>query len=141
VDLLAEFGRKATEIKNIQRESHLHEHGFGQFDQPPAFRHFARTGMFVARGAVDQQHAWDSIGVVVTLLRGDDGLTRREPVDRNVVIRIGEAGAGLACQRRFSRVAVAIPCGADKGCDFPLQRREGWIGEAAAKTVFEFVAR
>ena len=38
-----------------------------------------------------------------------DGIARGQPVDRNLIVGIGETGAGLAGDRRLSTVVIGIP--------------------------------
>ena len=82
-----------------------------------------------------------SLAVVVAPLRGEDSVARGQPVDRDFVIRIGKTRSRLARYRRLARIAVAVPCRADDGVEFALQRLERGIGEAAAISFFEFLAR
>ena len=48
-------------------------------------------------------------GVVMRLLRVTDGVAGRQPVFSQIIIGIGEAWAGLAGLRAFSRICVGFP--------------------------------
>jgi hypothetical protein len=77
----------------------------------------------------------------VTALGGKDGVARRQPVDRNVVVGIGKTRSRLPRHRSFPRVGVAVPCRGDDGIEFALQRRESGVLEAAAIAPFELLPR
>jgi hypothetical protein len=141
MNLLAEFRGKAAKIENVDSQSHFLKHGFGYFDQPPGFGHLARTGVLAARRAVDQEDARCLVAIIMTALRGKYCLACREPIYRNLIIRIGKTRACLACHGRFSGIAIAIPRCLDNGIYFSLQWSERRIGEAAAETFLEFLAR
>jgi len=141
MNLFAEFRRKATKIENVDSQSHFLKHGFGYFDQPPGFGHLARTGVLAPRRAVDQEDARCLVAIIMTALRGKYCLACREPIYRNLIIRIGKTRACLVCHGRFSGIAIAIPRCLDNGIYFSLQWSERRIGEAAVETFLEFIAR
>src|SRR5438045_5953051 len=90
INLLAEFRGKAAEIENVDSQSHFLKHGFGYFDQPPGFGHLARAGMLAARRAVAQEDARCLVAIVMTALRGKYCLAHREPIYRDLIVRIGK---------------------------------------------------
>jgi len=59
-----------------------------------------------------------------------DGVARREPVDGDVVIGIGEARPGLARARRLAAFAICIPGDRDQALDRGGLGGKRWIGEA-----------
>ena len=105
------------------------EHLAARFDQPPALRHLARTGVLGARRAVDEQDARGLGGIFVASLRFGDRVARGEPVDRKIIIGIGKARPRLARMRRLAAVRIGIPCGVRYRLQFFLERVEGRIDE------------
>ena len=87
MDGVAKFRCERDEVENVDGKSHAREHRLGELDQPPALRHFAGAGVLAARRSVDDQDAGVSLRIVVAALRGEDGVPRGEPVDREVVVR------------------------------------------------------
>src|SRR3954469_24137030 len=71
----------------------------------------------------------------------ENSLARREPIHREIVVRVGEAAPRLPRHRRFSGVGVTVPGYVHDRIDFLLQRLKGWIGEAAAIAFLEFLTR
>lgn len=65
---------------------------FGDLQQPPAFRHLARTGMFAAGRPVDDQDARRAAGFLELFLRAIDRRFCRDPVLSEVV-----GGIRIAC--------------------------------------------
>ena len=141
MNLPAEFRRQTGQVENVDRKSHLDEYRLGELGEPPCLRHLAGTGVLAARRAIDDEHARLRGCIVVLPLGFKNSLARGEPVHRDFIVRIGEAGSGLLGQRGLSRMAVGVPRGLDDGIEFALQRPEGLIGEAAAITLLEFLAR
>ena len=141
MNLPAVFRHEPRQVENVDRKSHFEKHWLGELHQPPALRHLAGAGMLAARRAVDDEHARLRGRIVVAPLRLKNGFARRQPVYRDFVFRIGEAGSRLVRQRRLSRMAVGIPCGRDDGVEFALQWPKGRIDEAAAIAPLEFLAR
>ena len=80
----------------------------GDLDEPPALRHLAGAGVLAARRGVDDQHPGRPGGRVARR-GGADGVARRDPVDRQVVVRIGMAGPGLAGDRALAAVGIGRP--------------------------------
>ncbi len=56
-----------------------------------------------------------------------DGIARGQPIDRDLIVGIGEAGAGLAGDRRLPAVVIGIPRRIGDGLQLALQRREDRI--------------
>src|SRR5689334_6633593 len=102
MNLLAELRLGAGQIENVDRKAALAKHRLGQRHQAPGLRHLAGTGVLAASRAVDDEDAWLPRGVVMPPLRRLDRLARPEPVDGDIVAGIGEAGPGLARQRRLA---------------------------------------
>ena len=79
--------------------------------------------------------------VVMALLRLMDRVACVEPVDGDVIIRIGKAGACLAGYRRLARMAVGIPCrGNDRIKLAPKRRKTQDRRKRITITPFEFIA-
>src|SRR3954454_5624447 len=57
------------------------------------------------------------------------------------MVRIGKTWTGLARQRGFARIDVAVPRRADDGADFTFERLERGVGKTAAITLLEFLPR
>jgi len=93
--LPAEFRRGAREIKNVDAKSEFAEHWLRQLYQTPSLRHFARASMFATGRSVDDKDAWSQLRIVMASLRLFDSLTRVQPVDRDVVVGIGEPWTAL----------------------------------------------
>ncbi len=96
----------------------------GDLQQPPALRHFARTGVLAARGAVDDQDARRLRGVFMLRLRLLDRFMRGAPVVGEVVIGVGELRPGLVRARRLAVVGIAVPGDAGDAVELGLQRLE-----------------
>jgi len=58
--------------------------------------------MLAARRSVDDENARFLARVVMPLLRRQDRLARGEPIDRDLVTRIGKSLSGLAGERRLA---------------------------------------
>jgi hypothetical protein len=80
MNLPAEFRRQPRQVEKVDCKSHLGEYRFGELDQPPRLRHLAGTGMFAARGAVDDEDARLCGRIIMAPLRFKNGLARREPI-------------------------------------------------------------
>ena len=102
MDVTAVFRGQPREIKKLDPRSSANEDFSGDLGQSKAFRHFAGARMFRARGAVDQQDLRRPGTVLIVLLRGVDGLMRREPINGEIIVGIGESRSGLAGVRAFS---------------------------------------
>src|SRR4051794_12614038 len=105
MDFLAELGGQPRQVEDVDRKTLLGENRFGQFYQPPGFRHLAWAGVLAARRTVDQQDAWRFAGIIVTALRGEDGVARGQPVDRDVIVGIGKARPALRVTGAFRELA------------------------------------
>src|SRR5436305_1565105 len=93
----AELGRGATEIENVGvNAATVIDGALRQLDQTEGLRHLARTGVLGARRSIDQQDACFRRRVLVLTLGLCDRVARREPVDREIVIRIGKSRTSLA---------------------------------------------
>ena len=142
VDRAAELGRRTAEIEDLDMVAgERSDRALRQLDQSPGLRHLARAGMLGSRRAVDEQDACGTVGVVVQALRLHDRVTRREPVDRKLVVRVGEAWAGLAGVRRLAAVRIGVPGRRRDRVQLLCQRREGRIGEARPEALLENLAR
>src|SRR5947209_15583106 len=103
MNILAELGCGAAEIENVGvKAATVINSALRQLDQPPGLRHLARTGVLRTRRAVDQQDARELDGIVVAQLRVRNRVARGEPIDREIVSRIGEPRTGLARVRRLA---------------------------------------
>src|SRR5262245_19265652 len=68
-----------------------------------------------------------------------DALTRRQPVDRQIVVAICKFAAGLAGARRLTAVRVGIPCGGSDLVELdgePIERR---VHKSFEKALAKFV--
>src|SRR3954470_13142220 len=107
---LAEFGCRAAQVENVDFETPARVEGFTRdLDQTPRLRHFAWTGVLGAGRAIDDEDSRRSGRIIVATLGGVDGIARDQPVGRNFVVGIGEAGTGLAGDRRLPTVFICIP--------------------------------
>ena len=64
-------------------------------------------------------------------LRLGDRVARGEPFDRQIIVRVGEAGPGLAGVRGLAAVRIRVPGDIGDRLDFARERCVGRIGEAA----------
>ena len=107
---LAELRRRAAQVENVDFETRSRLEGIVRdLDQAPRLRHFAGTRVLGARRAIDDEDARRSRGVIMTTAGVVDGVARGQPIDRDLIVGIGEAGAGLAGDRRLSAVVIGIP--------------------------------
>ena len=122
---------------------------------PSRFQHFAapscgqavglgdlaRAGAVVARRAVDQQDARRRGRVLLARLRRPAAASRVcLPLDRQVVVGIGEAGAGLVRHRRLVRGLVVFPGGLLDCRHRAGNVLEGRVHERAREHEMEFIA-
>jgi len=70
-----------------------------------------------------------------------DGITCREPIDGDLIIRIGKTCVGLARHWRFAGMTIGIPCRRDDRIQFALQRRKYGICKASAVSLLELLTR
>jgi hypothetical protein len=82
-----------------------------------------------ARRAIDEQDARRLGGIVVVSLCLRDRVARGEPVDGEIVVRIGKARSGLARMRRLAAVGIRIPSSVGDSLQLFLERIKGRIDE------------
>jgi len=102
------------------------------------FRHLARTGVFAACRTVDDQDARGSLRVFLPPFGGCDGLACFQPLDREIIVRIGKTVTGFHGVRRFTVVVVAVPRRVGDFVEFFLKRLKGGIEELRQETFLEF---
>jgi hypothetical protein len=100
----------------------------------------AGARVLVASTARDYEDARD-LGARVQMLGPFHRVARREPVERQVVARIGEAVAGLARARRLAVLAIRRPRDRFEPIDLTAERLEHRIHEPRAEPLAELVAR
>src|SRR5215813_4849585 len=138
MDLAAVLRGEAAEIEHLDLEIALRRQDLaGDLDQAPALGHLARTGLVVARRAVDQQHARLGGRRLLLFLGAQDGLARFGPFDGKRIRRIGIARAGGPGPRRLAIFVVAVPRDVDDALDLVFDRGEGRIVEALAHAAGE----
>ena len=138
MDRLAELRCGAAEVEDFDFESGVRHEGLvGDLDQTPGLRHFAGTSVLGARRAIDDEDARRSRRIIVTTFGGFDGVVCVHPIDGDVVVGVGKAGAGLAGDRRLSTVVIGIPGGIGNGLQLALQRRKDGIRERRLEPLLE----
>jgi len=100
----------------------------------------ARARVLVARTARDHEDPRD-LGARVQVLRSLQGILGREPVERELIARIGKASPRLACARRLAVLAIGRPRDLFDPLDLAFQGLEQRIDEARAKPLAKLVAR
>jgi hypothetical protein len=70
-----------------------------------------------------------------------DALARLQPLDRQLLLGIGEAGARLPSARALAVLVVPVPCGVHHAFDLVPHAVEGGIVEALAQPAIELLAR
>ena len=135
---LAELRRRAAQVENVDFESGARLEGLSRdLDQAPRLRHFAGTRVLGAGRAIDDEDARGACRIIMTTSGVVDGIARGQPVDRNLIVGIGETGAGLAGDRRLSTVVIGVPRRIGDGLQLALQRREDRIHEGGLETLLE----
>ena len=95
MDMTAVFGGKAREVEKLDLCTRCRENLARDLGEPEALRHLAGTRMLRARRAIDQQDASLTSGVIVLPLRRLHRFARRDPIDRKLIVGIGEFRAAL----------------------------------------------
>src|SRR5262249_32606404 len=113
----------------------------GDLHEAPALRRLARAGVLAARRAVDDEDARGRGGGVMGLLGGPDRGPRGEPIDRQIVVGIGELGAGLAGARRLAAGVVGLPRDVLDRVELRAQRLECKIDKLAQEARAKLLAR
>jgi diketogulonate reductase-like aldo/keto reductase len=103
--------------KNLMRDLH----------EAVALGHLAGTGVLAAGRSRDEEKAGRARLILMPLLREVDGVLRGDPIDREIVIGVGETWTRLAGLGAFSVVAVGIPGGIGDPLKLASQRLEGRI--------------
>jgi hypothetical protein len=118
---LAELRCRAAQVEDVDVETGAGLDGLVcDLDQPPGLRHFAGTSVLGARRAIDEEDARRSRPIIVKTFGGVDGIAGGQPVDRDVVVGVGEAGTGLAGGRRLATVVIGIPRSIGDGLQLTL---------------------
>src|SRR5215471_15220707 len=94
--------------------------------------------MFAAGRAVDDQNARRGRRVFLPPLGGRDRLACFQPLDRKIVVRVGEAVPGFHSVRRLAVILVAVPRRVGDSAEFFLERLKGGVVESRQKALFEF---
>jgi len=138
VDAAPVFGGEATQVEQLDLDVRLGgEHLAGDLDQPIGLRHFARAGVLAARRAVDQQDG-RLAAVLVAPLRRLDRRPRRQPIDRQLVVRIGKLAAGLLRARSLATVVVGLPGRVGDLVELHRERGERGVLKLIQETLAEF---
>src|SRR4029450_7212869 len=87
--------------------------------------------------AADAEDAQRRRRIALAPLRCRDGITGGDPIQRQLVVGIGMAGAGLAGARRLAVAVVRLPGKVDQAADLRRRGIEGGIIEAVAEAARE----
>ena len=99
------FGRQPAEVEHLNLELRLVREDLArQHRQPPRLRRFAGAGVLAAAGGVDQEDARGRGRVVLLAFGVLDLLAGGDPVDRELIVGIGEARSGRTRVRRLARL-------------------------------------
>src|SRR3569833_2315022 len=109
-------------------------------DEPLGLALLARTRVLVASAAGDHEHA-RHLGARMEMRGPGQRVARREPVERQVVARVGEARTCLARPRCLVVRAIGGPRDLFQPLDLARQRFEQRGDEASAKPLAKLVAR
>jgi len=82
------FGCKPRQIQNFGFGIALLKYFLGDFQEPPALRHFARAGMLGTRGAIYQEDARRTRLVAAPTLRIEYRPFDLEPIEGELVVRV-----------------------------------------------------
>src|SRR5438445_4772930 len=133
------FGGKAMQFEHLALGiRRCRDHLAGDLHQPVGFRHLARTGVLASRRGADQQDAGRCCRILMPRLRRANGIARRDPVERKVILRIGKSSAGLARSRCLAPVVVSVPGHGGHSVELVAWRIEGRVAELAEKAGTEF---
>src|SRR3569833_1536474 len=109
-------------------------------DEPLGLALLAGTRVLVASAAGDHEHA-RHLGARMEMRGPGQRVPRREPIERQVVARIGEARTGHARPRRLVVRAIGGPRDLFEPRDLALQRFDQRVDEASAKPLAILVSR
>src|SRR5438094_5692765 len=110
VNYAAVFRRQVAQIEYIDLKTEFGVHyRLRRFRDSKAFRYFAGTGFVRARGTADEQDAGRRLWILILLLSGENLLTRFEPFQRKLVLRIGKFRACFTRPRTLSMVLIGLP--------------------------------
>src|SRR4051795_7400549 len=101
--------------------------------QTKRLRHLTRTRLVIPRGRADYENTRRCAHVFVLLLCRMNAISRCEPLDRKVVVRIGKSLTCFASSRRLIRIAIVTPCDLGKLVD----RRNMLLKRRIVKPVLE----
>ena len=134
--------REPAQIQKVHFETSVPgDDFFGYFRQTKSFRHFSRTGLVAAGGAVDEKNVRIGFGTVLTLFRLLDGAARFEPFDGQWKVRIAEAWSCPALAWVPMVLGVIFPRHGNSFFDFRSDCVEGRIIEPLAGTFGKFLFR
>src|ERR1044071_561105 len=94
--------------------------------------------MLAARGAVDQQDGGPARRVVPALGLADRR-ARGKPIDRKLIVGVGEFFAGFLRVRGLATVCIGVPGGGGDAVELTGERPEGLVLELPEKSPPEFV--
>jgi hypothetical protein len=139
IDHAAALGGQSAEVEKIDLETagllnQLARHA----RQAEGFRHFARAGLIAARRAVDDQDARRRFRVLLPLLRRLDLAAAFDPFERQIVFRVGIAGAGRPRAGAFAVGLIGFPGHVDELVDLGFELGEGRVVESLAIARCEF---
>ena len=139
-NLSAVLRGEKTEVEKVALDAGALDFLTCEHRQTKRLRHLARTRLIVPRGAADEQHTAAPGEVLLLTCSVLNALARVEPLNRQIVIRVRETGAGFPRARALVVLVVRLPCDVDDIRELPLDVREPGIVEPLAKTTLEFVA-
>src|SRR5205814_2170913 len=111
-----------------------------RFRDSKALRHFARTSFVRARGAADEQDAGRRRWILVLLLSGENLLTRLEPFQCKLMLRIGKFRACFTRPRTLSMVLICLPGNLSQPIDAFLLSCKCGIVKALLPPALKFLA-
>src|SRR6059058_5545685 len=141
VNHAAIFRRQVAEIEYIDLKTEFGVHyRLCHSRDSKALRHFARTRFVRARGSADEQDAGRRLWILVLFLGGENLLTRLEPFQRKLILRIGKFRACFTRPRTLSTVLICLPCDLSQPINAFLLSRECGIVKALLPPALKFLA-
>src|ERR1700733_15481102 len=94
MNLAPVLGDNPAQVQHLDARIGTLQNLHRKLDQPIGLRHLPWTGVFAAGRAIDDEKAQWCARILVLGLRSNQSLARLEPVERELIVRIGEYGAG-----------------------------------------------
>ena len=124
VNLAAVFRCQQAEIEQFVGNRCLLQNRNSLRRKAIGFRHLSGTGPVIPRRGADDQDLGRARGIFLLRFGRRNGVARLDPFNRKIVIGIGKAGAGFACQGRFTALLVIRPGDRFEATDRILFSRE-----------------